>query len=88
MNQNSIPKTDSIQELATFWDSHDLTNFDDELIEITEPVFIKETVMEIRLSSNEAKTVKKIARSQGIGVAELIHRWVLEKTQIIQRGSM
>ena len=59
MNQNSIPKTDSIQELAKFWDSHDLTEFDDELIEITEPVFIKETVMEIHLPSNEANTVKK-----------------------------
>jgi len=47
MNDNSIPKTDSIQELAKFWDSHDLTDFDDEVIEITEPVFIKKTVMKI-----------------------------------------
>jgi predicted DNA binding CopG/RHH family protein len=84
MNHNSIPKTDSIQELAKFWDSHDLTEFDDELIEITEPVFIKETVMEIHLPSNEANTVKKMASSQGISVADLIHRWVLEKTQIFE----
>ncbi len=81
---NSIPKTDSIQELAKFWDNHDITNFDSELIEVTEPVFCKETVMEIHLPSIEAKAVEKIASSQGVGVADLIHSWILEKTQIVQ----
>ena len=32
MNRTNIPQTDSIQELADFWDTHDLT-------EVTEPVF-------------------------------------------------
>ena len=36
MNQTSILQTDSIQELADFWDTHDLTNFEDELEEVTE----------------------------------------------------
>ena len=36
MNQTSILQTDSIQELADFWDTHDLTNFEDELEEATE----------------------------------------------------
>ena len=31
MNRKNIPKTDSIQELAHFWDTHDLTDFEDEL---------------------------------------------------------
>ncbi len=34
-----IPQTDSIQRLAQFWDTHDLTDFDDELEEVTETVF-------------------------------------------------
>jgi len=38
---NTIPKTDSIQELAEFWDTHDITDFFDELEEISEPVFLK-----------------------------------------------
>ena len=29
----------SIQELAHFWDTHDLTDFDDQLEEVKEPVF-------------------------------------------------
>ena len=39
MNRKNIPKTDSIQELAHFWDTHDLTDFEDELEEVSEPVF-------------------------------------------------
>lgn len=34
-----IPATDSIQDLAKFWDKHDLTDFENLLEEIREPVF-------------------------------------------------
>ena len=30
---NKIPKTDSVTELARFWDAHDLTEFESELEE-------------------------------------------------------
>ena len=39
MNHKNIPQTDSIQELADFWDTHDLTDFEDELEEVSESVF-------------------------------------------------
>ncbi len=39
MNANKIPQTDSIRELAEFWDTHDLTDLEAELEEVTEPVF-------------------------------------------------
>jgi hypothetical protein len=29
MNIEKIPQTDSIQELAEFWDTHDLTDYED-----------------------------------------------------------
>lgn len=37
-----IPKTDSIEELARFWDTHDLTDFEDQLEEVTVEVFERE----------------------------------------------
>jgi hypothetical protein len=40
MKKSKIPKTDSIQQLAKFWDTHDLTDFADELGEVAEPVFL------------------------------------------------
>lgn len=36
-----IPKTDSVDELARFWDTHDLTDFEHELQEVSEPVFAR-----------------------------------------------
>ncbi|MEK7832443.1 MAG: hypothetical protein AAB401_15235 [Acidobacteriota bacterium] len=39
MGDKKIIQTDSIQELAQFWDTHDLTDFEEELEEVLEPVF-------------------------------------------------
>lgn len=43
MKKPKLPKTDSIEKLAEFWDQHDLTNFSAELEEVTEPVFVRTT---------------------------------------------
>src|SRR5262245_42626287 len=42
MKTPKLPSTDSIQELAKFWDTHDLTDFEEELAEVTEPVFVRD----------------------------------------------
>jgi len=39
MRSPKMPTADSIAELAKFWDSYDLIEFDDQLEEVTEPVF-------------------------------------------------
>jgi predicted DNA binding CopG/RHH family protein len=79
MSTKEIPHTDSIAELAQFWDSHDLTDFAEELEEVSEPVFERERSVTIHLSSEEAEAVNRIARSKGIDPADLIHEWVEEK---------
>ena len=38
MTDKRIPETDSIEELAKFWDTHDLTDFVDEIEEVDEPI--------------------------------------------------
>jgi predicted DNA binding CopG/RHH family protein len=77
---DKLPQTDSIQELAKFWDRHDLTDFEDELEEVRDPVFDRSTVVKLHLSSNEAKAVEEIARTKGVDPADLIHEWVAEKS--------
>lgn len=81
MKTAKLPQTDSIEELARFWDTHDLTDFEEQLEEVTEPVFERksETVMTIHLPPQEAETVKRIAESKGINQEVLIREWVLEK---------
>ena len=79
MSGEKIPQTDSIQELAQFWDTHDLTDFEGQLEEVTEPVFERETEVTLRLPSSEAEAAERIAQSQGMGLTELIRQWVREK---------
>jgi hypothetical protein len=43
IRKQRLPKTDSIEELAKFWDTHDLTDFEDDLDEAAEPVFVRAT---------------------------------------------
>ena len=78
MRSQRIPDTDSIEELSRFWDTHDLTDFENQLEEVTEPVFERQTVMKIQLAPQEADAIEKIARSKGVGCAALIKEWVLE----------
>lgn len=77
MNRSKIPQTDSIQELAQFWDTHDLTDFEDELEEVTEPVF--ETKVTVRLNPDEAEVVKTLANARGTSLTTLVQEWVAER---------
>jgi hypothetical protein len=45
LKKTKLPKTDSILKLAEFWDTHDLTDFEDELEEVTEPVFARDSTI-------------------------------------------
>jgi len=79
MSTQKIPQTDSVQELAQFWEAHDLTDFEDQLEESTEPVFEREAVVRVRLQPKEVEAVKEVARLRGIDYLDLIREWVLEK---------
>ena len=76
-----VPDTDSIDELARFWDTHDLTDFEHELEEVKEPVFSRKTGVNfnLKLSSEELKRLKRLAASRGLQEAALIREWVREK---------
>ena len=82
MNDKKIPQTDSIEELAHFWDTHDLIDYEHQLEEVQEPVFERERTVTVHLAREEAEAVKKLAESRGVGDAELIHEWVREKIRI------
>lgn len=83
MNVQGIPQTDSIQELARFWDTHDLTDFEEQLEEVTESIFERKTVVQVLLEPEEIQAVAKIAKSKGVASGELVREWVLEKLQVI-----
>ena len=81
MRSQRIPETDSIEELARFWDNHDLTDFEDQLEEVHTPVFVrgKEAALAIALNPKEVQALRRIARSEGVKDTMLVREWVREK---------
>src|SRR5438105_3348974 len=57
MKTEALPQTDSIQELAQFWDTRDVTDFENELEEVTEPVFERTAVIQEEVTRCYAKYV-------------------------------
>lgn len=76
MKKEKIPQTDSIRELANFWDTHDLTDFENDLEEVHDPVF--EPIVPLTLSPQEVATIASAAKSRGISPVTLIKEWVTE----------
>jgi hypothetical protein len=81
MKASTLPKTDSIEELARFWDSHDVTEFESQLEEVKEPVFERKggKTMALSLKPEEARAVQEIAEARGVEQSDLLREWVLEK---------
>jgi len=64
MKKSKLPKTDSIQELADFWGSHELTDFEEELEEVAEPVFVRGTAFKVPLESRRIEAVERVAQAR------------------------
>ena len=81
MNRKNIPQTDSIQELAHFWDTHDLTDFEDELEEVNESIFELETQLLVLLGPRELEALNALAKSRDTSPANLIREWLIERLE-------
>ena len=65
--------------MAQFWDTRDLTDFEEELEEVTKPVFALRKAIRLDLDLTEADAVRKLAEAKGVANAELVRLWVREK---------
>ena len=87
MNRENIPKTDSIQELAHFWDTHDLTDFEGELEEVGEPIFELGTQLLIPLAPGELEALSALAKSRDTSPANLIREWLIERLEALSESA-
>jgi hypothetical protein len=79
VEEKMMPKTDSIEELAAFWERRDLTDFEDELEEVPGSVFQRAHIIGVPLTGDEHQAVRDAAASRGMDEAALIHEWVKER---------
>ena len=79
MTKNELPNTDSIKELANFWDEHDITDFVDSREEVKGRVFNKGKEINIHLNQDEFESIEKLAHQNGLEKDALIRKWIVEK---------
>ena len=82
---SKIPQTDSVAELARFWDTHDLTEFNEELEEVKAPVFERGTknVLRVTLPPEDAAALHRAAESRGVEDTELVREWLSERLHAV-----
>jgi len=81
LDKGRLPQIDSVEGLARFWDTHDLTEFEGDLEEVRQPVFVraKGTVLTVSLKASEVRRLKRIASSKGVEDTDLLRQWIVER---------
>lgn len=80
----SIPGFKNYEEEANFWDTHNVTDFENEteevdiVFELDKP---REESLVLRLQKGIKKALSKTARSKGLNISTLVRMWIMEKLQ-------
>jgi predicted DNA-binding ribbon-helix-helix protein len=79
-----IPEFKTIEEMARFWDSHDITDFEDQLTEVKKPIFdkIKSKTISVKLDSEQYEKLKKIADQKKLNTISLVSQWVTKQIEV------
>jgi predicted DNA binding CopG/RHH family protein len=82
--ESQIPNFQTIEEEAEFWDTHSITDFLDEMEEVTDAKFVRARLKKgvtIRLDEDKLADLRQEAKSRGISAAALARIWILERLQ-------
>lgn len=80
-----IPKLKIDKDVAEFWDTHSLTDFDEDLELADDVEFVRpqKQIISLRLDRQDIKKLKAVARKKGIGHSTLARMWVKEKLSFL-----
>jgi predicted HicB family RNase H-like nuclease len=77
---NRIPEFQSREEEAAFWDTHDVTDYLDELRPVrVQPAPNLSAGMTVRLDPEDRAALGQIATERGIGPSTLVRMWIKER---------
>jgi hypothetical protein len=74
---------------SPLWDTHDLTDFEQEMEEVTGPVFVraKGASLDVVLPPADVRRLKGIARSMSVKETTVLRQWIVEKLRGKRRVS-
>lgn len=82
-NKDPLPKTfDTFEEMADFWDTHDITDYEDSLTPVDAEVSAHPKHQYIiTLSDTLDRTLREVQKAEGVPLNTLINLWVQERLQ-------
>jgi hypothetical protein len=83
ITKNPLPETfDTFEEMAEFWDTHDITDYEEYLtpVEVSVATHPRHKYV-ITLSDTLDAALRKIQQKEGVPLNTLINLWVQEKLQ-------
>ncbi|MFQ6100922.1 MAG: CopG family antitoxin [Anaerolineae bacterium] len=81
--RDPLPETfETFEEMAEFWDTHDITNYEEYLapVEVNVAAHPRHEYV-ITLSDTLNATLRRVQRKEGVPLNTLINLWVQEKLQ-------
>lgn len=88
--KSKIPTFKNRQELAQFWDTHDVADYVDELTPVNLTFDLgkpkEETVM-FRLDTGVKQYLTHLARNKGLSTSSLLRMWIMEKFNQINHAA-
>lgn len=82
--KNRIPKFKTLEEEANFWNTHEFTEFEDELeevdivFELNKP---RDETIVLRVQKEVKDRMDKLAKGLGLNLSTLARMWLMEKLQ-------
>ena len=88
-NDDVLPdEFETFEELSTFWDTHDVTDYEDQLTAVSVDVSPQPThEYTIMLSDSLNKSIRKVQKQEGVTTGTLVNLWVQERLQQYQAVS-
>lgn len=83
MTKDPLPETfDTLEEMAEFWDTHDLTDYEEYLtpVEATISAHPKHHYV-VTLSDTLETLLRQVQQTEGVSLNTLVNLWVQEKLQ-------
>ncbi len=76
---HKIPSFKSIEEEASFWDTHDTADFEDEFKPVQVHFKNLSQGITIRFDAQTLETLREQAHDKGIGATTLARMWIVER---------
>lgn len=80
-NRSSLSKAGSYQEIAEFWDTHDLAEYWDQTKPVELEVDLQSEATYYPVENALSKKIRKAARKRGVSPETLLNLWVKEKLE-------